>query len=78
MMAGSRPSPNRIFSGHVSMSLFRRMATSPLNGDGISGKSNLENSPGFPWLAMAKIIEWDFHWRRSSIPSSWNSRIMFG
>ena len=30
MMAGSRPRANLIFSGQVSMSLFRRMARMPL------------------------------------------------
>ena len=29
MMAGSRPIANRIFSGQVSMSLLRRMASTP-------------------------------------------------
>ena len=29
MMAGSKPMAKRIFSGHVSMSLLRRMATTP-------------------------------------------------
>ena len=30
MMAGSRPMAKRIFSGQVSMSLLRRIATTPL------------------------------------------------
>ena len=33
MMAGRRPRANLIFSGHVSMSLFRRMARMPLLHD---------------------------------------------
>mmetsp|Transcript_9133 Transcript_9133/g.23440 ORF Transcript_9133/g.23440 Transcript_9133/m.23440 type:complete len:319 (+) Transcript_9133:578-1534(+) len=78
MMAGSKPKPNWIFSGHVSMSLLRRMATRPFQGAGMSGKSKRLNSPGLPWLPMAKIIEWHFHWRRSSMSSSFKRFIMFG
>ena len=33
MMAGRRPRANLIFSGHVSMSLFRRIARMPLLHD---------------------------------------------
>ena len=53
------------------------MATRPFQGAGISGKSNRENSPGFPCDAMEKIMEWHFHWSLSSIPSSENRFIMF-
>ena len=46
-----------------------RMAQMPLRGAGrLSGKSKRENSPGES--GTAKIMLWDFHWRRSCMPSS--------
>ena len=44
------------------------MAQTPLKGAGISGKSNLENSPGLS--GMANIMLWDFHCSLSSTPNS--------
>ena len=70
-MAGSSPMANLIFSGQVSISLLRRMATTPLRGAGShSGKSNLENAPGTS--RDAKIMLCSFHCSRSSMPSSRN------
>jgi len=70
-MAGSNPIANLIFSSQVSISLLRRMAKTPLSGEGShSGKSNRENAPGTS--RDAKIIECSFHCRRSSMPSSLN------
>mmetsp|Transcript_11126 Transcript_11126/g.19424 ORF Transcript_11126/g.19424 Transcript_11126/m.19424 type:complete len:220 (+) Transcript_11126:959-1618(+) len=70
MMAGSRPIANWIFSGQVSIWLFRRMATMPFQGAGSSGKSKRENSPGISGLA--KIIACSFHCSLFSMPSSLN------
>ena len=70
-MAGMSPIANLIFSGHVSISLLRRMATTPLKGAGShSGKSKREKAPGTS--REAKIIECSFHWSLSSMPSSLN------
>ena len=44
MMAGRRPRANLIFSGHVSMSLFRRMARMPLLHD-----RHRRNPSASPW-----------------------------
>lgn len=44
------------------------MAQTPLKGAGISGKSNLENSPGLS--GIAKIMLCDFHCSLSSIFNS--------
>lgn len=49
-----------------------RMATTPLSGAGMSGKSKRLNSPGES--GIAKIIECCFHCNRSSIPSSLKQR----
>ena len=52
----------------LGMEPHRRMATTPLRGAGMSGKSKRLNSPGES--GMANIMLCCFHCSRSSMPSS--------
>ncbi len=72
---------NLIFSGHVSISLFITIAAITLKGAGRncgnSKRENLWKPSDVCWPGIANTMLCDFHWRRSSIPSSWNIRCRF-
>mmetsp|Transcript_4643 Transcript_4643/g.14806 ORF Transcript_4643/g.14806 Transcript_4643/m.14806 type:complete len:343 (-) Transcript_4643:80-1108(-) len=77
MSIGSKGGAVWSFSPSVSIFWFSKIARPKLNGAGMPGtKSNVVNSPGSS--CIAKTILCTFHCRRSWIPSSWKSRIMFG